>query len=244
MRNIRVHSAAAIEAGSTELQLDQRAAHYLRHVLRVKIDDSLTVFDGLGGEYRARVLTLGKKHVDLELLEFFDNDRSSPLDIELGLAISKSDHMDYSIQKSTELGVSSIQPLLTERIERRFNAQQLEKRHGHWHAVIVSAAEQSGLNKLPVLKPAVTLPEWLNSNERPLKFVLDGRSKNRLSPDQLQARLALSVAIGPEGGFSEQELNTLVEGGFQSLFLGPRVLRTETAPIAILSILQFLAGDL
>jgi len=161
---------------------------------------------------------------------------------ELAIGVSKGDRMDWIVQKATELGVNVISPLLTERSELKLNAERWEKKLNHWREIIISACEQCGRNRLPVLNPAQLLPEFLKSNVAETKLVLDPNPSGFCLAD-VQSPRSIAILIGPEGGFSAEEINQAKENGFMAWSLGPRILRTETAPVAALSILQSYWGD-
>ncbi len=240
MRLSRIFSPTTISADQTH-SLDARAAHYLQHVLRLKVGDKIAIFDGSGGEYLAEIETLRKKKLDVRIIQFEDRQTQSPLTIELGLGISRGDRMDIAIQKATELGVSSIRPLASTRSGNKLKPAVVEKKMAHWQGVIISACEQSGLNTLPTLLNPTDIDTWAASCKQELKLVLyPNAGKSQKLPTTCTS---VALAVGPEGGLDPQEIERLTQAGFLSTQLGPRVLRTETAPLAAISILQFLWGD-
>ena len=205
--------------------------------------DSLILFNGDGNEYAATITAVDKKSVHVELSAANTLDSESPLHIHLGIAISKGERMDWVIQKATELGVSQITPLQSERVEVRLHGEREEKKLAHWRAVAISACEQCARNRIPAINDVQPLFNWIDNVETDAKFVLHHRSVAALDA-QSTAPKRVALLIGPEGGLSEAEINAAEQRGFQPLRLGPRVLRTETAPLAALSVLQFLWGDL
>lgn len=241
MRIPRLYHPGPLHSGQ-ETELDAAAAHYLGRVLRLTPGRSLILFNGEGGEYRASVIELGKKRARV-LVESFDPlERESALDLHLGIAISRGERMDWILQKATELGVSAVTPLFSERTEVRLAGERLAKKRQHWQQILVSACEQCQRNRLPTLHPAQALDTWLPGVQADCRLVLHHRTEASLEhpvrPD------SVALLIGPEGGLSETEISQAEGAGFQPLALGPRVLRTETAPLAAISVLQYLWGDL
>ena len=241
MRVPRLFTRALLQTDS-ECQLEEAQSHYLSRVLRMDIGRPLVLFNGLGGEYTATISQLSKKHVSATINSFSADNRQSPLSIHLGIAISKGDRFELVLQKATELGVTQITPLLTERTEFKAKAERLAKKESHWQQVIIAACEQSQRNLLPEIHSTTELTNWLPTLTESHKFVLHHRSDTPLSDFNQPNSVAL--VIGPEGGLSESEIQQAVNEGFHSLTLGPRVLRTETAPITAISLLQYIWGDL
>lgn len=229
-------------ASAGRIALDTRAAHYLGQVLRLRTGDPVTAFNGQGGEWRAEIARLEKRSAQLELLDFLPSNRSSPLSIHLGIGLSRGERMDWVVQKASELGVRAITPLVTERCEVKLQGERLEKRMRHWQAVSISACEQCGLNVLPELYKPVSSLTWATRNKADLKLVLHLEAEQDLQTSTRPS--SALIAIGPEGGFTIQEVRQLEATGFKALRLGERVLRTETAPLVALSILQHRWGDL
>ena len=228
------------------LELSDDRAHYLTRVLRLSVDAPLYIFDGLGREYHAHISDCGKKHCSIEVGEMRSgDDRQSPLHTHLGIALSKGDRFDWVLQKATELGVNTITPLLTERVELRLKGERAQKKQSHWQGIVESACEQSGRRWLPELNTPQSLEQWLSSNEADLKLGLapdfpdhNADLKTLATPGRL------SLLIGPEGGLDATEIESAVNKGALAWQLGPRILRTETAPVTALSIVQHLWGDL
>ncbi|MCK7596569.1 16S rRNA (uracil(1498)-N(3))-methyltransferase [Microbulbifer sp. CAU 1566] len=245
MRIPRIFSAEPL-AGKTEVQLDEAASRHLVKVLRLGPGRPLILFDGEGGEYAAELLESGKK-ARVSIGAFAEGDRQSPLAITLAIGISRGDRFDWVIQKATELGVSAIQPLFTERCEVKLSGDRLQKKLGQWQQIAISACEQSARNRVPEILEPVKLTQYLAlaKDASALKLVLHHRTDASLA--QLEQQLgrpnAALLLVGPEGGLSAEEIELAMQQGFHPLRLGPRVLRTETAPVAALSVLQFQWGD-
>ncbi|WP_078082916.1 16S rRNA (uracil(1498)-N(3))-methyltransferase [Microbulbifer mangrovi] len=247
MRIPRIFSAEPL-AGKTEVQLDEAASRHLVKVLRLGPGRPLVLFDGEGGEYSAELLEAGKK-TRVKLGDYSEEDRQSPLAITLAIGISRGDRFDWVIQKATELGVKDIQPLFTERCEVKLSGDRLQKKLGQWQQIAISACEQSARNRVPEILSPMKLPQFLDSADSDtgaaLKLVLHHRTEETLAQleQQLGRPRSTLLLVGPEGGLSAEEIELALERGFHALRLGPRVLRTETAPVAALSVLQFQWGD-
>ncbi|MBN8430002.1 16S rRNA (uracil(1498)-N(3))-methyltransferase [Microbulbifer salipaludis] len=249
MRIPRIFSAEPL-AGKSEVQLDEAASRHLVKVLRLGPGRPLVLFDGAGGEYQAELLEAGKK-ARVTLGDYTAEDRQSPLAITLAIGISRGDRFDWVIQKATELGVQAIQPLFTERCEVKLTGDRLQKKLGQWQQIAISACEQSARNRVPQVLPPVKLPQFLDTAEKDLdggdtlKLVLHHRTEETLAnlEQQYGRPQAALLLVGPEGGLSAEEIALALGRGFHALRLGPRVLRTETAPVAALSVLQFQWGD-
>ena len=242
MRVPRVYTAQPLAAGSN-VALEANPSAHLARALRMGAGDPLTVFNGEGGEYAAIITSADRREVIVELGELRDRDCESPLAIELGIAASRGERMDWIVQKSTELGVAAITPLLTERVEVKLNAERSAKRQRHWQQVAISACEQCGRNRVPKISAITALADWLPGVRAERRFVLHHRA---MSDSDTSHQLPDSVAllIGPEGGLTNTEIRLAEDAGFEPLQLGPRVLRTETAPLAALAIMQSRWGDM
>lgn len=241
MRTIRIHHPAPLAAGA-ELSLAEDAANHVARVLRLAVGDTLTLFNGDNVEYAARISALGKREVRVQIDTAQAADRESPLVVHLAQAISRGEKMDYTIQKAVELGVASIQPLFTERCGVKLADERLDKRLTHWQKVAVSACEQSGRNRVPLVHASRTLTDWLGSAPVGTRLTLDPLAAHSLSSLPTPGP-ELTLLIGPEGGLSENEIAATAAAGFQGLRLGPRVLRTETAGLAVIAGLQARFGD-
>jgi 16S rRNA (uracil1498-N3)-methyltransferase len=225
----------------TLIELEEAPAHHLSKVLRMQVGRELIVFNGLGGEYVAVIENISKKNVSVKIVNFTAENRQSPLQLELAIGVSRGERMDWVLQKATELGVTKITPLITARTEVKLKGERADKKNQHWQQTIISACEQCQRNLLPELAEPTLLDDWLSTCHADLKFVLHHRDNQGLA----QAKTAASVAllIGPEGGLSESEITQARAQAFLPLTLGPRVLRTETAPVAAISLVQYVWGD-
>ena len=241
MRIPRIYTPHSLTVGQS-LVLEDAAAHYLGKVLRMQPGRELVLFNGQGGEFQAQITDLGKKQVTLAIGEFSAADRESPLQLELAIGVSRGERMDWVLQKATELGVTRITPLLTERTEVKLAGERQDKKVQHWQHILISACEQCQRNILPLLSEPRDLDEWLAQVDAQHKFVLHHRDSSGLPDDTTVASVAL--LIGPEGGLSDNEIERARVKDFAPLTLGPRVLRTETAPIAAISLVQYRWGDL
>lgn len=238
MRLSRFFIDAPLSLGEHELPETQ--AHYIGRVLRMAEGDALQVFDGSGTEFRGTLVEVGKKRVRVQLNESFAGQEESPLRIHLGQGLSRGERMDWAIQKATELGVGEITPIFSERCEVRLKDERADKRLLHWRQVAISACEQCGRSRVPVIHPPVLLADWIKQTEADLKLVLHPVAQPLESHAKPQT---LAFLIGPEGGLSDAEVEQAHSAGFLPARLGPRVLRTETAPVVALAVAQQLWGD-
>ena len=242
MRIPRVHVECALAAGA-DIALADAQSHYLKHVLRLKPGAALFLFNGIDGlDYRAQLDNDGKR-----LIARIDTpvpvDTQSALACEIIQGLARADHMDWMIQKTTELGVHRIRLFYAERSQSRLKAQALQKKLRHWRGVAISACEQSGRALLPEILFHGDFGEAIGACSADLRLLLD------FDAESLAARMtrpvgSVGLLLGPEGGLTTTEIETAIQAGFQSANLGPRVLRTETAATSAISIVQALAGDL
>jgi len=241
MRIPRIYHSSTIALHSN-MQLEDDAANHVGRVLRMAVDAELILFNGDGYEDPARICAVDKKRVQVMVYERRDNPVESPLKIHLGQGISRGDRMDFAIQKAVELGVTEITPLFTERCGVKLDGERLTKRNEQWQKIAISACEQSGRSVVPVVHPAIPLQQWLMQQTKELQLTLHPWATDTIKtlPPSLNVRLV----IGPEGGFSEQEMTQTSAAGFIGIQLGPRVLRTETAALTAISALQLQFGDL
>lgn len=240
MRISRLYVDIPLSPGQT-VALPSASAHYVRNVLRLKQGTPLILFNGDGREYQGNISLLDKKALNVGIGEASEPSRESPLHSHLGVGLSRGERMDFVIQKCTELGATEITPLFTEHCEVKLQGERIDKRLAHWQQVAISACEQSGRLRLPLIRPPLALPQWLAGCNSQWKFVLDQRQQQNLPAGEVVDSLAL--LSGPEGGLTETEIQAAVKHGFQPVCLGARVLRTETAPLAALSVAQWLWGD-
>ena len=268
MRSPRLYVDLPLAAGET-VTLPEPAGHYLKRVLRLGSGDALTVFDGRGGEYDATVARASRGAVEVEVGAHREVDRESALAVELGQGICKGDRMDLVVRKATELGVLAIRPVLCERTVVKLDPARAERRIAHWRAVAVHAAQQSGRTRVPDVSGVEEIGTWLlrpadtsagatpsgggrdvpgTSPSHPVdgpKIVLSPRAE--ASPSDLappEAGKTVRLLVGPEGGLAPREVERARAAGFAGLRLGPRILRTETAALVALGVLQARWGDL
>jgi 16S rRNA (uracil1498-N3)-methyltransferase len=241
MRVSRLHTPQTLHSGAT-LVLQDDLAHYLGKVLRLRPGEQVALFNGTDGEHLAVILQVDKRSVTVELTQRRECLADPQLRIHLGLGLSRGERMDYAVQKATEAGVTSIVPLLTERCEVKLKADRVDNRLGHLERIAISASEQSGRCSVPVVEQPATLQDWLARPRAGACFVLDHRGTAGLQAATPPSEVTL--LIGPEGGLAELEVESAVAAGFQPCRLGPRVLRTETAPVVAIALAQYLWGDL
>ena len=239
MRLSRFFIDAPLSLGQHELPEAQ--AHYIGRVLRHAAGDAVQLFDGSGQEYLGELIEVGKKAVRVELREQLAGQVESPLRVHLGQGLSRGERMDWAIQKATELGVAEITPIVSERCEVRLKDERADKRLAHWRQVMISACEQCGRSVLPLLHAPQPLSEWQATVQAELKLVLHPVAEPWATHAPPRS---LAFLIGPEGGLSDKEVEQAKLAGFHAARLGPRVLRTETAPIVALAVAQQLWGDL
>ncbi|MBA1202950.1 16S rRNA (uracil(1498)-N(3))-methyltransferase [Pseudomonas capeferrum] len=238
MRLSRFFIDAPLSLGQHDLP--EASAHYIGRVLRMAPGDAVQLFDGSGQEFRGQLLEVGKKNVRVSLDQALAGQPESPLHIHLGQGLSRGERMDWAIQKATELGVDEITPIVSERCEVRLKDERADKRLAHWRQVAISACEQCGRSSVPVIHPPMTLVEWSNVVDATLKLVLHPVAEPMVSHARPEH---LAFLIGPEGGLSDAEVEQAKTAGFHAARLGPRVLRTETAPVVALAVAQQLWGD-
>lgn len=240
MRTPRIFSTQRLKSGK-EVALDEQARRHLSKVLRLRKDDPVILFDGSGCEFEARLIRLDKGSGIAIPGELIRREDPPQLKIHLVIGISRGERMDFAIQKAVELGVWSIQPLFTERTVVRLTGERLASRQSHWEGVVRHACEQSGRSLLPELQTAIAYAQWLNSFEGQ-GILLDHRATSGLSglPNPTGG---ISLLVGPEGGLTGAEREAAAKRGFRAVRLGPRVLRTETAPLAAIAALQTVWGD-
>ena len=244
MRLTRVYVDAPVTAGK-RLVIEGTAANHITRVLRLRSGDELAVFDGSGGEFGARVEEFRKDAVVVSVDEHRTLDRESPLSLTLAQGISRGERMDWIIQKATELGATRIVPVFTKRSVVRLDDKQAERKLQHWRAITVAACEQCGRNRLPDLTTPVEFFDVLPASFTPnaTRLLLSPHADLRID-DLRDIHGGICVVIGPEGGLDEVEQEAAIAAGFKAVRMGPRVLRTETAAIAALTILQRYFGDL
>jgi 16S rRNA (uracil1498-N3)-methyltransferase len=231
----------APELAGQAIELPESAAHHAVRVLRLAVGDALTLFDGAGGEYAATLVRIDRRGASVRIERFVAIERESHLAVTLAQGIAANDAMDYAIRKATELGVTSIQPLVTARSAPFPPGERGDKRLAHWRQVAIAACEQCGRNQIPKVMSLVALSDY-RAESTGLKLLLSPLSEAPLSKIATKGE-AFVIAAGPEAGFNAAEEAALVEAGFVPVRLGPRVLRTETAALAALAALNALRGD-
>ena len=239
----RIYHPEPLSPGLSVILKTSATAHVSK-ALRLKENDSLTLFNGDGCDYKAAITDIDRNRVTALITGQQNNNAESPLPVTLMQGICRNQRMDLLIQKSTELGIHQISPIHCERSVSKIDNSRQDKKLHHWHNVAASACEQSGRACIPTInEPANIEMAVLKLQDNTVKLLLDPDGDNHLDK-ALQIDQPVALLIGPEGGLTKQEIEIAVSLGFKRVRLGPRVLRTETAPITALSIIQFLAGDL
>ncbi|HGS4673104.1 MULTISPECIES: 16S rRNA (uracil(1498)-N(3))-methyltransferase [Vibrio] len=242
MRIPRIYHPEPIHQLGT-VALSEDAAGHIGRVLRMQAGQEVLLFDGFGAEFPAVISEVGKKQVLVNITERVENSIESPLDLHLGQVVSRGDKMEFTIQKSVELGVTTITPLLSERCGVKLDEKRFEKKIQQWQKIAISACEQCGRNTVPEIRPIMDLEAWCAEPTEALKLNLHPRAKysiNTLPTPVSKVRLL----IGPEGGLSAEEIDMTRRYQFEETLLGPRVLRTETAALTAITALQVRFGDL
>jgi len=236
----RIHCDLRLGPGA-QFTLDADAAQHVAKSLRLKAGDALVVFDGRGGEYDAAIQRIDRDRVDVKVGAFRDAGRESALQLGLVQGLPEADKMDWIIQKATELGVGWIQPVTCERSVVRLSGDRAARREAHWRRVAIAAAEQCGRTRVPEVRPNLGFLSWLATPaETPRWMLAPGAEPLAARPG---VPSPLELVVGPEGGFSERERQLLEQQQCIGVSLGPRVLRTETAPLAALAAIHALWGD-
>lgn len=243
MRLTRCFVDAPLKPGS-DLALPAFAANHLVRVLRLQVGDDCVLFNGDGCDYPAKIAEISKREVRADVLSSVEPRNESALKITLLQGIARGEKMDLILQKATELGVAAIVPVNSERSEVKLDAQRAEKRLEHWRSVVVSACEQSGRATVPKISAPANLANAAQAIDCALKLALDPEGAHKLVSLRAPEELSICIAIGPEGGWSPRDRDTLKNAGFSGLQLGPRILRTETAGLAAIAALQAKFGDL
>jgi 16S rRNA (uracil1498-N3)-methyltransferase len=236
----RFHLDAPLRAGGV-CTLSEDAAHHAVHVLRLREGDEVTLFNGRGGEFAARIASMQRLRISIDLLQHRAIEREAPLRITLVQGVSAGERMDSTVRKAVELGVAEVQPVLAARSVARPKGDRAENRRSHWQKIVISACEQCGRNRVPEVQALVSLDDY-RPESGTTKILLSPASELPLSKLS-NAENRIVLAAGPEAGFTEEEEARLVEAGFVPTSLGPRVLRTETAAVAALAALNALRGD-
>lgn len=242
MRIPRIYHPERLVSHS-EIELSEDAANHVGRVLRMTQGQQLELFDGSHQVFAATITHADKKRVTVQLADGVMDDRESPLSLHLGQVMSRGEKMEFTIQKSIELGVNEITPLLSERCGVKLDAERLEKKRQQWQKIAIAACEQSGRNCVPEIRPVMALADWCAEQESGLKLNLHPRASHSINTLPLPVS-RVRLLIGPEGGLSSDEIAMAAEQGFTDILLGPRVLRTETAALTVITALQVRFGDL
>ncbi|WP_304672217.1 16S rRNA (uracil(1498)-N(3))-methyltransferase [Neisseria polysaccharea] len=237
----RFHLPENLSVGQTVALPDNIVRHL--NVLRVRPNENITLFDGKGKAHAARLSFLEKRRAEAEILHEDTTDNESPLNITLIQSISSGDRMDFTLQKSVELGVTAIQPVISKRCIVRLDGERAAKRLARWQEIVISACEQSGRNTVPPVLPIIGYREALDKMPSESTKLIMSINRARKLGDIRQPSGAIAFMVGPEGGWTEQEEQQAFDAGFQAVTLGKRILRTETAALAALAAMQTLWGD-
>jgi 16S rRNA (uracil1498-N3)-methyltransferase len=225
------------------VQLCDDAANHVGRVLRMQVGAALQLFTGDGNNYQATIVQADKRHVQVRIDAVHANPCEAPVAVHLGQGISRGERMDFVLQKSVELGVSDITPLFTERCGVKLNGERLDKKQQQWQKIVIAACEQSGRSVVPVVHQPQALAAWLAHLPEALRLTLDPHAATPLK-QRVVAAERIQLLIGPEGGLSDAEVSQAQAHDFAPVRLGPRVLRTETAALAALTVIQYQFGDL
>ncbi len=253
MSNLRFYSPEKLRIGSTVKLADNAAIHAAK-VMRLGVGDTLLLFDGSGFDFECELISVQKGATSAQVLSAKEVNNESPLNITLLLGISAGDRMDIGIQKAVELGVNQIVPIKTERSIVRLDDDKAKKRIAHWQNVVIAACEQSGRAKIPTVFAPESLSAWLGANNHADLSSADLMSgqKTRIILNPIGAKKLselpkpageIQLLVGAEGGLSDKEIALAISQGFQSIVLGARILRTETAPLAAIAAMQTIWGD-
>jgi 16S rRNA (uracil1498-N3)-methyltransferase len=235
----RFHIDTALRAG-TSLMLPEESAHHAVHVLRIRTGDEITLFNGRGGEFAARVAAIERLKVRVDVLEHRAIERESPLAMVLVQGVSAGERMDFTIRKAVELGAAEIHPVLAASSVARPKGERAAARHAHWQKIAIAACEQCGRNRIPVVHPMIAASDYRGGAGT--KLLLSPASELRFS-QAVKDGSEFTIAAGPEAGFNPPEETAFLDAGFVPVRLGARVLRTETAGIAALAALSAVLGD-
>lgn len=225
-----------------ELELNLEMSHRLNKVLRFTLGDQLILFNGNGYEYKSEIQSIHRHKINVNILERLENNRESPLIIHLGQVLSKGEKMDFVIQKATELGVNKITPLFSARSMVHLAKERLENKVDHLQKIAIHAAEQCGRTIVPTIANPLSVQEWILNRSENTRLLLHPSATHSLVAMKIVEPVAL--LIGAEGGFTEAETKHALTQGFKAIRLGPRILRTETATLAVITAIQYQSGDL
>lgn len=243
MRIPRIYHPESLEY-QTQCQLSEDAANHVGRVLRMVEGEQLELFDGSNHIYPAIITESNKKSVKVNILGRELSDKESNLKIHLGQVISRGERMEFTIQKSVELGVNVITPLWSERCGMKLDGERMDKKIQQWQKIVIAACEQCGRNVVPEIRPLMKLQDWCAEDDGAIKLNLHPRAQHSIKTLPMIPKDGVRLLIGSEGGLSEQEIVQTQQKGFTEILLGKRVLRTETASLAAISALQIYFGDL
>jgi len=243
MRNPRIYQQSQFTINDS-VNLSEDAFGHVVRVLRLKEGDAITLFNGEEAfQYNAVLANVSKKSAQAEIKTKEAVLTESPLNIHLGQGISRGDRMDFTLQKSVELGVNTITPLFTERCGVKLNAERLEKKRQQWQKIVISACEQSGRAIVPIVAEPMQLSDWLKQQTKALKINLHPKAQHSIMSLPMENN-RVRLLIGPEGGLTDEEITLANQNDYYDVLLGPRVLRTETAALTAITALQCKFGDL
>ncbi len=242
MRQSRIHTPQPL-ASAKSIELTGPASHYLARVLRLSKGDTVTLFNGDGNDYSGKIVEIHSQGLLVSITGSKAPGNESPLKVTLVQAICRGERMDSALQKATELGVSCIQPLMSHRVGVRLDESRQAKRIRHWQGVVISACEQSGRAIVPEVNKPLSISDWISGAHESPRLVLHPFAQDKLSGLSITGN-SLSILVGPEGGFTEEEIEQLRADGVVAVSLGPRVLRTETAGPAAIAVLQAITGGI
>lgn len=238
----RIYQDMPLKKGQN-LYLSPDAVHHVTNVLRMKEGQELFLFNGEGGYFNASIVHINKRQTEVVLEEFYNNECESTLDMTLAVGISRGQRMDFTLQKSVELGVKKIVPLICKYGNAKPDGKRQDKRMQHWQKIIIGSCEQCGRNRIPDLCVPENFSDWVSRGNTALKIILHPGSQTTLGQLHFDQNDIVLLA-GPEGGFSDDEIRIAGNNGYQLVSMGPRILRTETAPLAAITACQVLWGDL
>lgn len=242
MKATRIYQPGSYQPGEV-IQLSEQAGHHVGVVLRMQAGEQLIIFPGDNREFVATIESVKKKQVQVRIDSVSEVDRESFLKLHLAQAISKGERMELVMQKAAELGVATITPIISMHCSVKMGKERLDKKLQQWQSIVISACEQSGRNRVPTVQDPVHLYDFVRMQAQGLKLVLDPQASKTWRDYPVQQE-NITLLIGPEGGLSEAEIVLAQDNAYEALSLGARVLRTETAAIAAVSVLQAVAGDL
>jgi len=242
MRLIRVHVEARLGPGS-RVRIEGAAAAHVTRVLRLGVGDAVTLFNGDGADYPARIASLGRGSVEADVTGTAAARPESPLSVTLVQGIARAERMDLVLQKATELGVAAILPVATARSVVKLDAGTRERKRAHWRGVAIAACEQCGRAAVPEVAEPRGFAEWLREPPRAATRLLLSPDASTALAAGAQGATSVELLVGPEGGLEDSEREAARAAGFRACRLGPRVLRSETAAIAAIALLQAIAGD-